>query len=86
MAKKRRKIDKIRAKERLIRNLQQAPLPKVSIKTLDNQEKNGDQLLENKIVHLFNYEPKFIKNDLRKTALVTLVVLLVLALINLRYT
>lgn len=86
MAKKRRKIDKIRAKERLLKNLQQASLTRDALLTPDNQEKKEDQLLENKIVHLFNYEPKFIKKDLRKTALVTLVVLVVLALITLRYT
>ncbi|MFA6814053.1 MAG: hypothetical protein GX943_00770 [Candidatus Pacebacteria bacterium] len=82
MAKKRRKIDKIRAKKRLIKT---AKKPLASEKTHQKLEKK-EIIKTEQITSLFNYDPKLINQDLKKTLLVTLVVLVVLALIVLRYT
>jgi hypothetical protein len=40
----------------------------------------------NKTANLFNYDPQLISQDLKKTLLISLVILVVLALITLRYT
>lgn len=82
MAKKRRKVDKIRARERLAKNIQKRPIKEKSQLLIKPTEK----MTEDRLINLFNYDPKFIKQDLKKTILVTLVVLVVLALIALRYT
>ena len=82
MAKKRRKADKIRARERLLNVVQ--PAAKQEKLLLNKQAQ--ENLINDKGYNLFNSEFKYIKQDLRKTGLVTLVVLVVLALITLRYT
>lgn len=82
MAKKRRKADKIRARERLLNVVQ--PAAKQEKLLLNKQAQ--ENLINDKGYNLFNSEFKYIKQDLKKTGLVTLVVLVVLALITLRYT
>lgn len=82
MAKKRRKADKIRARERLLNVVQ--PAAKQEKLLLNKQVQ--ENLINDKGYNLFNSEFKYIKQDLKKTGLVTLVVLVVLALITLRYT
>ena len=81
MAKKRSKSDKIKAKARLkakpVVNKKNAT---VSIEKTVKKETEG----YNK--KLFSYDPKFIWQDLTKTLIVTIVVLVVLALLALRYT
>ncbi len=82
MAKKRRKIDKVRAQKHLKKRvIRQKVSPKIEAKA----EKQVTVEKE-KIASLFNYDPRLIAKDLKKTLLITLVVLLVLALISLRYT
>jgi len=82
MAKKRRKIDKIRAKERLTTKVEK----KSSKISVEKHLKKENDVAQDRVVNLFNYDPRLIGDDLKKTLLITLVVLVVLALITLRYT
>jgi len=82
MAKKRRKADKIRARERL----KNAVKPETKQETLLSSTQAPEKSISSQEHNLFHSELKYIKQDLRKTGLVTLVVLVVLALITLRYT
>jgi hypothetical protein len=82
MAKKRRKTDKIRAQKQLKKR---AVTQKLSTK-LTNKVNVESKIEKEKIENLFNYDPGLIGKDLKKTLLITLVVLLVLALVSLRYT
>jgi len=81
MAKKRSKSDKIRAKARLLVKKQvkqkQSLIP--IKKSTEKQTVNYDQ-------QLFAYDPRLILQDLGKTLIVTLIILVVLGLIILRYT
>ncbi|NLG06418.1 MAG: hypothetical protein GX559_01825 [Candidatus Pacebacteria bacterium] len=82
MAKKRSKADKIRARERL----KNAVKPETKQEKLLSSTQAPEKSINSKASDLFHAELKYIKQDLRKTGLVTLVVLVVLALITLRYT
>lgn len=82
MAKKRSKADKIRARARLLNTVEQG----TKQKTLLSGKQAPEKSTNNKAHNLFHSELKYIKQDLKKTGLVTLVVLVVLALITLRYT
>jgi hypothetical protein len=82
MAKKRRKADKIHAQKLLKKKVVKQ---KVS-KKFTGKVKEELKIEKEKIATLFNYDPRLIATDLKKTLLITLVVLLVLALIALRYT
>ncbi len=86
MAKKRRKIDKIRAQNRLARTIKNTTAKNGnSLNPVSGQvEKKEEE--QCKLATLFNYDPQLINQDLKKTLLVTLVILVVLALITLRYT
>jgi len=82
MAKKRRKIDKIRAKKNLVKTKNKSVKDqKLLLKTEKKKKIFSEQL-----AGLFNYDPKLINQDLKKTLVISLVVLVVLALITLRYT
>jgi hypothetical protein len=82
MAKKRLKSDKIRVRKKLLQTTQKSANNKDFLVKSLKKGKIEDQQMSN----LFNYDPKLINQDLKKTLLVTLVVLVVLALITLRYT
>ena len=82
MAKKRRKSDKIRAKDRLVATTENKETAANSFKIIKKEVDTNEE----KIIALFNYDPKLINQDLKKTLLLTLVVLVVLAFITLRYT
>jgi hypothetical protein len=82
MSKKRRKIDKIRAQRHFKKKLS---VKKVS-PILKSKIEKKEFVVKEKTSSLFNYDPRLIAQDLKKTLLITLVVLLVLALISLRYT
>ena len=82
MAKKRRKADKIHDQKLLKKKVVRQ---KVSRK-FTGEVKEELKVEKEKIATLFNYDPHLIATDLKKTLLITLVVLLVLALIALRYT
>lgn len=83
MSKKRSKKDRIRAKLRhatVIKNLpKESKIQKVEI--VEKQIEKIDYLKE-----IFAYDPKLILNDLRKTLLIVLFVLIVLLAIFLLYT
>jgi hypothetical protein len=82
MAKKRRKIDKVRAQKHLKKRVfKQEPASKTQ-----TDFKKQPLIEKKRIEGLFKYDPLLIAKDLKKTLLITLVVLLVLALISLRYT
>ncbi len=82
MAKKRSKADKIRARARLLNTVEQGTRQE----KLPSSKQAPEKSTNNKAYDLFHAELKYIKQDLKKTGLVTLVVLVVLALITLRYT
>lgn len=96
MAKKRRKIDKIRAQKRLAEAAKNATAKNATAKNTAAQDRNSLKTAAsptikpidglNKIANLFNYDPQLISQDLKKTLLISLVILVVLALITLRYT
>jgi|GEM_PF-976802 hypothetical protein len=96
MAKKRRKIDKIRAQKRLAEAAKNATAKNTATKNTAAQDRNSLKTAAsptikpidglNKIANLFNYDPQLISQDLKKTLLISLVILVVLALITLRYT
>ena len=84
MAKKRSKSDKIKARARL----KAKPVVKQS-KTVAVAKKvvhSVSATTESYNKKLFAYDPKFIWQDLTKTLIVTIIVLVVLALLALRYT
>ncbi len=96
MAKKRRKIDKIRAQKRLAEAAKNATAKNTATKNTAAQDRNSLKTAAspavkpidglNKTANLFNYDPQLISQDLKKTLLISLVILVVLALITLRYT
>ncbi|HOC07385.1 MAG TPA: hypothetical protein PKL32_00815 [Candidatus Woesebacteria bacterium] len=96
MAKKRRKIDKIRAQKRLAEAAKNATAKNATAKNTAAQDRNSLKTAAspavkpidglNKTANLFNYDPQLISQDLKKTLLISLVILVVLALITLRYT
>lgn len=86
MAKKRRKIDKIRAQKRLAQAVKKTAIKKENSLKTATKEATRTEVVQNQIANLFNYDPQLINQDLKKTLLVSLVILVVLALITLRYT
>lgn len=86
MAKKRRKIDKIRAQKRLAKAVKKTAIKKENSLKTATKEATRTEVVQNQIANLFNYNPQLINQDLKKTLLVSLVILVVLALITLRYT
>lgn len=86
MAKKRRKIDKIRAQKRLAQAVKKTAIKKENSLKTATKEATRTEVVQNQIANLFNYDPQLIIQDLKKTLLVSLVILVVLALITLRYT
>lgn len=86
MAKKRRKIDKIRAQQRLAKAVKKTPVKKENFSRAVTKKTVTTKDMSIKIANLFIYDPALINQDLKKTLLLSLVVLVVLALIALRYT
>jgi hypothetical protein len=86
MAKKRRKIDKIRAKKKLAKAVNKTRTKKSNSLKTATKEVEKFEFDQDKIANLFSYNPQLINQDLKKTLLVSLVVLVVLALITLSYT
>lgn len=82
MAKKRRKADKIHAQKLLKKKVVKQKVSKKFTAKVKEELKTEKETIRS----LFSYDPRLIAKDLKKTLLITLVVLLVLALIALRYT
>jgi len=86
MPKKRSKQAKIKAQRQRQTQVKSKKTVK-SIKTIEQAEQPTEKIKTDSFNHqLFSYNPKLIFADLRKTFLVSLVVLLVLAFFALRYT
>lgn len=91
MAKKRRKIDKIRAQKRLTEAAKNTAAKNTAAQDRNSLKTAASPAVKpidglNKTANLFNYDPQLISQDLKKTLLISLVILVVLALITLRYT
>jgi plastocyanin domain-containing protein len=85
MAKKRRKIDKIRAKNRLI-SAKKNKTDKKGVADGKNKVVNQKNSNQKSSKNSLADDSQFIVQDLKKTLIITLFVLVVLAFIALRYT